>query len=120
MQEMTTMVECLRKVFPLAAIETIRLDSYPLEAKIVASTPILVNETIPIWSGKQQHLFEKYRVRRRKTMKAILKNLNQFKENLEASQEALNERPLNPDHESIRNSNAVKIPSPTLVSIDTP
>ncbi|KAL3943611.1 MAG: hypothetical protein SGBAC_002320 [Bacillariaceae sp.] len=110
------MVECLRSVFPLAVIETIREDRFPLEVKIVASTPIV--KAIPLWSGKQHNLFEKYRVRRRKTMKAIIKNLNRFKENLEISREALSDQPtLSPDHDSIT---AVKIPSPTLVSIETP
>ncbi|CAJ1965654.1 unnamed protein product [Cylindrotheca closterium] len=118
MQEMSTMIECLRTVFPLAAIETVREDRYPLEVKIVASTPI-ISEEIPVWSGKQQHLFEKYRVRRRKTIKTIIKNLEQFKQNLENSQEALDDQSLDPDDES--KINVVKIQElPALVSIETP
>jgi len=116
LQEMSTMIECLRTVFPLALIETIREDRCQLEVKIVARNSIV--KEIPIWKGKQQHLFEKYRVRRRKTMKAIIKNLNQFKDYLQTSEKALSDRPLSPDRESI--NEAVKIPSPTLlVSIPT-
>merc|ERR1719215_2601556 len=114
---MNTMIECLRTVFPLASIETIREDRFPLEVKIVAINPIV--KEIIIWKGKQQHLFQKYRVRRRKTMKAIIKNLNQFKENMQTLEEApLNNRPPSPDRESI-NEAAVKIPSRTLVPIET-
>merc|ERR1719215_831132 len=114
---MNTMIECLRTVFPLASIETIREDRFPLEVKIVAINPIV--KEIIIWKGKQQHLFQKYRVRRRKTVKAIIKNLNQFKENAQTSGGALNDRPaLSPDRESIIEA-AVKVPSRTLVSIET-
>jgi hypothetical protein len=78
---MSTAVECIRSIFPLCAIETIRVDKSPLRVTITASTSDM---ELPIWSGKQQNLFEKYRVKRRKTMKMIVANLETTRDNLRA------------------------------------
>jgi hypothetical protein len=78
---MGTVVKCIRSIFPLCAIETIRVDKGPLQVTITASTSDM---ELPIWSGKQQNLFEKYRVKRRKTMETIVANLETMRDNLRA------------------------------------
>jgi hypothetical protein len=39
---------------------------------------------LPIWSGKQRNLFEKYGVKRRRTIKMIVANLEALRDNLKA------------------------------------
>eukprot|EP00980_Cylindrotheca_fusiformis_P012289 scaffold3001_cov122-Cylindrotheca_fusiformis.AAC.14 len=81
-KEMSSAIECIRSVFPLCAIETIRLDQCAtLQVVITASASDI---ELPIWSGRQQNLFRKYRVKRRKTMKDIVANLKTVKESLRA------------------------------------
>lgn len=74
---MNTAIDCIRSVFPLCAIETIRVDKFPLRVTITAGTSDM---QLPIWSGKQQNLFQKYRVKRRKTMKIIVATLGALRD----------------------------------------
>ena len=93
---MSTAVECIRSVFPNSQIETVRNENYPIRVIISAGSmskkPKGEEETISnsqqqqrrpiIWSGKQHNLFLKYKSKRKKTIKSIVANLKDYRDEL--------------------------------------
>ena len=93
---MSTAVECIRSVFPNSQIETVRNENYPIRVIISAGSmskkPEGEEETNSnsqqqqrrpiIWSGKQHNLFLKYKSKRKKTIKSIVANLKDYRDEL--------------------------------------
>lgn len=95
---MSTAVECIRSVFPNSQIETVRNENYPIRVIISAGSMSKKSkgeeETNSnsqqqqqqrrpiIWSGKQHNLFLKYKSKRKKTIKSIVANLKDYRDEL--------------------------------------
>ena len=116
---MSTVVECIRSVFPNSPIETVRNENYPIRVIISSCTmskkPVAAAAAAEeeeeeeeeetnnnnnnrnkqqqqqrpiIWSGKQQNLFLKYKSKRKKTIKSIVENLKDYRDELKSPQPA--------------------------------
>ena len=66
----------VRQVFPNAQITPKCIDSYPIRVKIEAHEN---GNTQTIWEGDQRNLFRKYASKRKKSIEAMVKNLNDLK-----------------------------------------
>lgn len=87
-QERDTVLECIKSVYPNAAITSHKKNKYPLRVKIEAK--ITKNDSdengakkIKVWDGDQKHLFRKNAQMRTKTMQDIQTKLEMLREELE-------------------------------------
>jgi hypothetical protein len=78
-QEMNTAGECVRSIFPDAAIQNNRTENYPIRVIITADVG---GKPVEIWSGRQQDLFRKYAAKRSKALEQMKKSLLDLKANL--------------------------------------
>lgn len=76
---MSTAVECIREVFPLSTVKTVRIDNY--KARLTIATHAFGNRHV-VWTGKQSNLFESTPRRRRKAMDTIKASLADLKDTL--------------------------------------
>jgi hypothetical protein len=76
---MSTAMECVRAIFPDAAIQNNRTDNYPIRVIVTADVG---GKPVEIWSGRQQDLFRKYASKRSKALEEMKKSLLDLKANL--------------------------------------
>lgn len=72
-------VECIREIFPLSSIKTIRTECF--KGKIAIGTNAF-GQPREVWSGKISNLFVQFPKRRRKAMNIIKSKLAELKESL--------------------------------------
>ena len=78
-QERDTAISCIRQVFPTNDIPVtpICVDKYPIRVIIEAK---LGGTNVKVWEGDQRDLFRKYSTKRDQSMKTIIQNLQDLKE----------------------------------------
>ena len=76
---MSAAVECIREVFPLSTVKTVRIENY--KSRITIATSAFGSRHV-VWTGKQSNLFESTPKRRRKAMNIIKSSLADLKDTL--------------------------------------
>lgn len=76
---MSTAAECVRAIFPDAAIQNNRTENYPIRVIVTADVD---DKPVEIWSGRQQDLFRKYAAKRSKCVEEMKRKLLELKSSL--------------------------------------
>jgi hypothetical protein len=73
-------MDAIRQVFPDATIVEHRVDAYPIQ---VIVTSQIGTQRLEVWKGRQQDLFRKNAVKRQHSIKQIVANLQDLKEDFD-------------------------------------